>query len=838
MLLSLFELFSFEKAVFILVTVPCISMFSATSPQGRAARLRGKVHDIQSICAALAIDHPIVDPTLLEQWFNPPNTLATARMAFVTDRDLVQQFVLPLGGHFVLMTTIQVEKDPAEANNLVAIGSITDEIGQVTPVCVDLVEFFLSGFVSLVSRKDARTFGLSTATGMPGEVPPPPVAGAFEEDSTVDDAADDEVEQASLGRLNFGACLTADDQPVAVFLPRVLPIPRGTIWNHNVLITAALDEMTDWPLGRMWAAAVQYLAAQHSGSSIVSPTLTSSLFDMDLLGCPSWWGDEVPLIQKVVFAEVKEIMLPPLSPLYGKVETKMSYLSDSLWILLGLQGEGPAGPGLPMPPSNPSGGGGAGASIDRSLTDSITMAFKSVSDKSTAGRKERERDEFALGVGLSWSLLLAASPSIPGQDTLVLAPLKVEFQTILSASNAPKARRDLHALVEQRLRLCFAVDADRRSAATQWDSRVVNEAFTNCARTFHVLDTPFSQAGAAASTSLSLLQFCPPKPSALQAQIDEAASQAPGYLLESSTRDVASLGASKLYLPEGHFTMESVRLTLLNFRSFGNLVSESFDRSYLWFHLSRIEELLFTSAGRQFSRQHTKFPEVAVNLLMDVQALFSTFVEIARNLTIIEAVGKGTAVAKQQFTPIGNLADNIVSNLSGMLQLCRPNSNFGIVPLYLFDLMQIKKQPQAAATSPSGQTASTPPKRAPEAPAQSSSSKASKADKASSPGTPSASSPGKSKAGDLGFLEFLKDKPDAAPGFGFSISHPTKKDASEYPCPAFNFKGYACDRKKCSLIHVAWRKLSAVDQQQFQTYVESKKDIIQFVKGQGPSGTK
>lgn len=811
-------------------------MLSVSSARGRKARAEGKTHEVQTVSMAMAVDPPDEDASLLRAWFNPEGVSDPVKLAILSDHDHFQQFLVPLGSRFVLVTCVQVDTDPDDPEELVVIGSMADELGQVTPVCFPLLATFLSGFTSLVSRKDAETFGLSTAAGVPGQVPPAPAAAPADGAEPVD--VDEDGVQASLGRLNFGPCPNAEDHPVVAYLPRVLPLPRGKMFKHGSPILGNLEMYTLWPLAQVWAGAIQYVTAQNDGFSVTSPQ--RPMFDMDLLRCPPWWNVRVPIVHRAAYGDVQGVMLSFASPLFDKVTAKVTLLYDNIWMFLGMLGEDSDDSTLEpkSPPSPPALGGLGGA--DRSLADSITLAFKSVADRSSAGRKDRERDEFANGVGISWGLLFAAVPSAVGQDTLIRAALKPEFQSVLAATNAQKARRDLHALVEQRLAANSSVDIDRRGASTRWDARVVNEAFTVGVRTFHLLVHPFTQAGQAATTSLSLLQFCPTRLSALKPQIDEEASMSPGLLLDSSPRDVASLVASKLYLPEGHFTLESVRIMLLNLRSFGLLVTASFDSSYLWFHLNRIEQQLFTRGGQDFSRQYNNQPEVACNLLMDIQTLWCKFVEVARNLTIIDSVASGTEVASQQFATIGPLADTIVSSLGGMISLLRPHANFTAAPLYLFELMQIK--PKTSATSPAPSPAapggSTPAsaKRGADN-AKGPSSKASKGDKSASP---NASSPAaaKSKAGDLGILEFIKDKPDAAPVLGFTIAHPAKKDASEYPCPSFSFKGYACDRKKCSLIHVAWRKLSAADQQQFQTYVDSQKGTIQFVKGQGPSGTK
>jgi hypothetical protein len=275
-----------------------------------------------------------------------------------------------------------------------------------------------------------------------------------------------------------------------------------------------------------------------------------------------------------------------------------------------------------------------------------------------------------------------------------------------------------------------------------------------------------------------------------------------------------------------------VRLMILNLRTFGKMVSPEFERSLLWLHFSRFEHLLFQHDGQAFFQLCQNQPQVAVNLLMDLQSLFSRLVEIAKNLTLVNHVVAGGTISKDQFVSIGPLADTIVANLSGMIAMQRPNDTYAMIPQHMFDLMQIKpkKNPPShgsgsppAKRTPDDHTVDTPPSKVP------------KGDKSPSPGTPAKP---KTPPADLGFLEYTKDKPATPPSLGFTVAHINKKkETSEYPCPSFVHKGWACDRKKCSLAHVTYKKLSAADQQKFVGYVESHKENVKFVQGQGPSGT-
>jgi hypothetical protein len=227
-----------------------------------------------------------------------------------------------------------------------------------------------------------------------------------------------------------------------------------------------------------------------------------------------------------------------------------------------------------------------------------------------------------------------------------------------------------------------------------------------------------------------------------------------------------------------------------------------------------------------------------VNLLVDLQVLWTKFVEVAHNTHLVDTVLSGTEIGAKQFASIGPLADSIVGNLSGMISLLRPHANYATVPLYLFELLRIKPKalPSAAGAGGSG-TPATPAKRQQEQhKGAGSDGKTPKADKESSPGTNKDKTP-KPPPADLGLIEFIKDAPETPPAFTFAIAHPSKQGASEYPCPPFAFKGFKCNRKKCSLIHSPWRKLSAPDQQQFVAYVEANKAIMKFVQGSGPSGT-
>ena len=224
----------------------------------------------------------------------------------------------------------------------------------------------------------------------------------------------------------------------------------------------------------------------------------------------------------VVFAETQTAMLPVTSPFYAKVDAKMKALHEHLWITLGLQGDLPD-PGTPTTASAPSTRSDATALLAEmpEMTSEMAGAFRSVASNSTMGRKERERERFSSGVAASWSLCFAAAPDNPERKTLVRAGISPEFLTVLEATNASQARRKLFALVDFRLQQCTEGEVHRRFAACRWNKLVINDAYVTCCRTFHVLDVPLLRSGGAINNMLSILQFVPPKMTALQAHIED-----------------------------------------------------------------------------------------------------------------------------------------------------------------------------------------------------------------------------------------------------------------------------------------------------------------------------
>jgi hypothetical protein len=482
-----------------------------------------------------------------------------------------------------------------------------------------------------------------------------------------------------------------------------------------------------------------------------------------------------------------------------------------------------------VPP--PRGGHTAASPID--LTTQLATAFTTAASKTSTGRKDRERDEFTQTVIMNWRLYFAEWPQ--EGNTMVLPDLDPVFLAILGTGNPKKARRDLHGFLSETLRLCCSEDADRRTAATRWDARIVNDAFTTCCLTFHLLGVPLPRAGSAALNSLSLLQFVPPKERALQTQIDEAAATLPSMYLEAATRDVASLAGSKLYCPEGHIHLGTVQQMIYNKRTVCKAFCPAFERSLLWYNLNRIEQLLFQPDGQAFVQLMHSQPQVAVNLIMDLQAMDCRHVEIANNLTLTNLALAGGEVSTEQFASIGPLANTILGHLAGMISTGRPNDTYAAIPQHVFDLMSIKSK-KPAASSGAGTPPANPKRNAGDS-AGGHPAKVPKNDKDSAKGTPGKDGKAKTPAADLGFLEFVSAKPDSPPTFGFTVANSKKKDSSEYPCPHFAYKGFACDRKKCSLVHVTYKKLNATDQQKFVGFVESHKATTKFVPGQGPSGT-
>ena len=289
-----------------------------------AARARGKAHVTQSVSGALAIDPPLEDAQFLSYFVNPSTTPKEIRITALGDRDQCQQFVVPFGDNFVLFIALQVVKDAA-SDRLLAVGSISDTLGQVTPVSVPVDQVFLNGFISLTTRRTATALGLSVADSDPGTVAPP---APDLEDEEAEDAQDQP--QASLGRLNFGDVLTPEDHPTMAFFPSALPLPPGRLFTHNAPITSHVDSLTTWELGQAWAKAIQYLVAQNNGRSVLFSD--QPMFDGTVVVHPAWWDADSRINDSAAFKGAQGAMLLPADSLYHKVETKMSLLVDCLWV--------------------------------------------------------------------------------------------------------------------------------------------------------------------------------------------------------------------------------------------------------------------------------------------------------------------------------------------------------------------------------------------------------------------------------------------------------------------------------------------------------------------------
>ena len=88
-------------------------------------------------------------------------------MAALTDRDSSQQFVIPFGGNFVLFTAFQIVTDPDDQNTALAIGSLSDALGQCTPVALPIATVLLSGVIGLMPRHVATSLRMSVAANRP-----------------------------------------------------------------------------------------------------------------------------------------------------------------------------------------------------------------------------------------------------------------------------------------------------------------------------------------------------------------------------------------------------------------------------------------------------------------------------------------------------------------------------------------------------------------------------------------------------------------------------------------------------------------------------------------------
>ncbi|CAB9503168.1 expressed unknown protein [Seminavis robusta] len=389
--------------------------------------------------------------------------------------------------------------------------------------------------------------------------------------------------------------------------------------------------------------------------------------------------------------------------------------------------------------------------------------------------EEKERAEFMGDVKTSWSLFFARVSTQPESGTTKVIPalMTKQFNEVLSAWTPGYAQKKLIAVLEAQL--CRSEESnDYRDRSAWWDSKVANGAFTTCSAGFK--DLQEEQCGLP-SVLVSGEQYTP------------------------STKLVVSSGTLA--------TFEDVRVALLNFRQLGLAFTSQFDESYIWTLFARIEKLLGSREGRQYvhSWSPSSRPQVAVNLLLNLQAVWNKIADIAKNPLRIKAVQENQEIDAEVFDSAKLCFEMVEQELHSIFNFCRTHyipERYREIPAGAIKVLGMSAE-EFNLTAKRGLVDDDDGRAA----------KKLKADD-------------RKKA--LGILEYILTPLPAEP---MSLMPISGQSGELVPCSHFCFRGFRCSNNKaCTRAHVSsFKSLSEDDQNAFLRFVYQNKETIRFAPG-------
>jgi hypothetical protein len=551
------------------------------------------------------------------------------RQALYANPDIVSQYL------FVHQNQIHCITRPVitttDAGVVTHVASMSDIIGDCIPIEFSS-EDFTGSFTSLIPAAVVTELGLPHAAEPPDTIPGPGPDGV----------------EPSNARLNYGGTVT-----VIASLPKFFPVPKGVhlpaspwmLTDNKIEVTSAC------PAIEHWRQAQHYAAVYNEGLSV---TTGGPL--MDLAGIAvDQFRDHISTT-----ASTHVRMVHATSPHYAQVKAIIKTFTRSTCLHLGglLPSEPPVPAGAPAPP---------GQHFDPDqvlqLVTTLTQGTRPTIDK--------ERTKVAADTAHKFQLLfahLAPSEDPGGEPTVVPGILNPEFVKFLDTSTRPTAIRALLELITIATNVA-AASSHRLDADANFSIDLVDGMLTTGLQTFNftsenVIDNP-----SRLTSKISLFCFADPatESTRFQARIQNGVTISSQEAVGEATAKMAAK-ASEYYIGGYLATGNDVQQTVHNFRLICRIICSDFDLSELGKAVLAYEDILHSRPGKAFIKRAMQHPQVALNMLAELQDIFAGFINIASTPEYRTALQTQDAISPKAYQNANKLGEQIATTLYTAVQ--------------------------------------------------------------------------------------------------------------------------------------------------------------------------
>jgi hypothetical protein len=723
----------------------------------------------------------------------------TYRSAVIASPDTVCQFLFVNEGNIHCITRPMVATDAT--NDTIYLASMSDTIGKSVPVQIHATEF-RAYFTTLISTADVTTLGLQHANELPDTIPGPVI--------------DQGEEAAAPGLIRLNWDRPPEHAPMISSLPKFIMVPIGVLIPSGPWpVTQEKPEVTAaFPPIETWRKAQHY---NYQNNDSFSVTKGGPLMDISQIAADQFRDT---IAEK---ASAEFLMVSATSQQYNNVESVINEYSDSAWAHLGslLPDEAPTpAVGTPTPPQQ-----GLGTEHIKQIVETIAQSSRSTRDK--------ENSKTATDMNYRYQLLFARlSPSQESGDcqpTVVPGDLNPEFEKIIKNATLSNALRELQELLRTANGKA-ASSHNRLDAEAAFGAEMIDGVFAAGLRNFNWMQESINTAPERVNQTINLACFAHPERNSLcfrQRIVN-------GHTVSSQEavgeeRSKMEKKTTELYTGGRLSTGRDITKAICNLRLLCKTICNNFEDSELWKAMARYEGILHSVQGKEWIDRAVgrENPQVALNLLVDLQDILTGFVRIANVPEYRQALASKENISPADYQKANVTGESLITNLSAAVQ----RSNYAAyehMPPVAEAFPHLKLPSRTAGQTLGSSDRGPAPKNSPQGAKKNESGKT--GDRYDAPRTA-----GDLAASQLGFLEWSGSGP--IPTCTVKVKMPRMRIA-ERICIRFCARGLQCDYKtSCNFAHpIYFNQIPRVSQAPFKNFVKQTPGL-DFAQGQGPPGT-
>ena len=729
------------------------------------------------------------DPEKAERLARTYSTIRNpvARLATLLNQETPHQFLAParVDGVPTAFLLTRAQLDPSD--DTVVLGSLSDDLHQVTPVAISLPHF-TSSYTSLFRAQGVAAEALVTFADAPDGLDGPPVDGNRVE--------------GSMERLNWPHGDADTDIPVLAAHSTFFPVAPGLHLpaSFNILEHTFPDEAI-WQPVKVWQQGLQYAVSTNAGRSV---TRGGPLFDVAGFPDDIFQGHNV--LDDILQAEGPAFRsITPLADAraYNLVQSSIQALTNGVHYCIGAT--------IP------------GAAAGNSTGLSTPIIVKADVPEVTT-RADKEQAAHAKSIGTSWSATCASID--PTSNTIVVGTLAAGFLDCLTKSNKTTAIRALRDLVETISKTASAADTRYATMITLKKDDVTSGMVTTI-RNFQVNTEMPHYALGTFKEAFSSAIFLPEDMLSLtikQVCIDEVNNL---FNTEYATASAKDQTKGSLYFGRLDSVTDVVRMGV-NFIAFMQGAVVDFNASLCYAECkSFIDLLLSPQVRRWLDTFEASNPAIRYNLMSDFVHLVGSFLKVGSNSGHVRALNNQEPLSGDVFKHALLTSKQVSTRLLEAVNSGRVGT-YGDQPTALMEFLgyQSKRKQDSTVSEQPAKKHSPNSKRA------------------ATPSTPSSSPrPGPSPAprsahpdDAKGILICTKVPKPRMPPFTNVRVKKTPTSQAEQLCPFFMTRGYHCTRKDCKRIHVPnLQALAEAPREKLIAHVAKDSSPYEWAPGQGPT---